>query len=97
MSSTGRRALRKPSISSVYFRALYLGAGIGQTQAELQARGAAAGQMLGFAMTSAEERAQPAQTLDDTVNAYLSRSATSAVGLAGVADDAGVQAYLGLG
>lgn len=80
-----------------YFRSLYVGAGIGQTQAELQARGAAAGQMLGFAMTSAEERSQSAQTLDDTVAAYLSRSTASAVSFAGIAEDGGVQAYLGLG
>ena len=48
-------------------------------------------------MTSAEERSQPAQTLDDTVAAYLSRSTASAVSFAGIAEDGGVQAYLGLG
>jgi hypothetical protein len=78
-----------------YFRSLYVGAGIAAGQAEIQARGAVAGQMLGFAMTTASELTMPGQTLDDTVNTYLSKQAFSAVGLAGVADGAGSDAYLG--
>lgn len=80
-----------------YFRSLYVGAGIGATQAELQARGAAAGQMLGFAMTNADERAMPAQTLDDTVSAYLARSSSSAVSLAGMSEEPGMPGTFGLG
>jgi len=80
-----------------FFRSLYTKAGIAPAQAEIQARGAVAGQMLGFAMTSASERALPGQTLDDTVNAYLSKQAFTAVSLAGMADAAGVDAYLGFG
>jgi hypothetical protein len=78
-----------------YFRSLYISAAIAPDKAEIQARGAVAGQMLGFAMTTASERALPAQTLDDTVNTYLSKQAFSAVGLAGVFDDTGTAAYLG--
>lgn len=80
-----------------YFRALYISVGIAPGQAEIQARGAAVGQMLGFAMMTAAERDLPAQTLDDTVNAYLAKGAFSAVGLVGAQDDAGVHAYLGVG
>lgn len=70
-----------------YFRSLYLGAGIEASAAESKARGAAAGQMLGFAMTDASERAQPGQTLDDSVNSYLASSSAASVQIAGVAAD----------
>lgn len=68
-----------------YFRALYIGAGIDASQAEIQARGAAIGQMLGFAMTDPAERAAPGQTLDDTVSAYLSGHAAGSIQMAGQA------------
>jgi len=79
-----------------YFRSLYTGAGIAAGQAEIQARGAVAGQMLGFAMTTASERALPAQTLDDTVNAYLAKSAFTAVGLVGAIADSDIEPYYGM-
>ena len=53
--------------------------------------------MLGFAMTTAAERDRPAQTLDDTVNAYLSKNAVMSVSLVGVVEQAGTDAYLGFG
>lgn len=70
-----------------YFRSLYLGAGIDAASAEGKARGAAAGQMLGFAMTDATERAQSGQTLDDSVNSYLATFTAASVQIAGVAAD----------
>lgn len=70
-----------------YFRSLYVGAGIDASAAETMARGAAAGQMLGYAMTDANERAQPRQTLDDSVNSYLATFTAASVQIAGVAAD----------
>lgn len=66
-----------------YFRSLYTGAGIDASSAEIKARGAAAGQMLGFAMTDATERALPGQTLDDSVNSYLATFTAASVQIAG--------------
>lgn len=61
-----------------YFSGLYQGAGISADVALMQARGAVVGQMVGFVMTTPEERNAPNQLIDDKAIAYA-----NSLGLAG--------------
>lgn len=55
-----------------YFVDLYQGAGIAAPTANMQARGAVLGQMVGFVMTSPNERAMATQQIDDKAIAFVS-------------------------
>lgn len=61
-----------------YFSGLYKGAGIAADVASMQARGAVVGQMVGFVMTTPEERNAAGQQIDDKAIAYA-----NSLGLAG--------------
>lgn len=54
-----------------YFRGLYQGIGMSAVDAEYKARGAVAGQIVGWAMTSDIDKARATVTLDDEATAYL--------------------------
>lgn len=60
-----------------YFRGLYQGVGMSAVDAEYQARGAVAGQIVGWAMTSDNDKAKATVTLDDAANAFLNANLKS--------------------
>lgn len=66
-----------------YFSELYLGAGLDAVTANMQARGAVLGQMIGFVMTSPTEQAAAGQLIDDKAVAFV-----KSVGLAGTSSAA---------